>query len=52
MIYPQKIQSEIVAYFLTVVLVFAIMGRYGKQAIEWILMKLYEFFIQRNAIEV
>lgn len=52
MIYPQKAQSEIFAYILTVVLVFAIMGRYGKLAIEWILMKLYEFFIQGNAMEV
>jgi len=43
-----KIKPDITAYWLALVLVFVIFGRYGWQAIEWILMKLYEFFIQRN----
>ena len=43
-----KISPDIIAYWFAVVLVFAVIGMYGRQAMEWLLMKLYEFFIQRN----
>jgi hypothetical protein len=45
---PEKYQTELLMYWFTVILVFIILGRYGKQAIEWVLMKLYEFFIQKG----
>lgn len=44
----EKIQSEVTAYFLAALLVFILMGRYGRQAAEWLLMKLYEIFIGRS----
>jgi hypothetical protein len=46
MITPDKARTDIVAYWFAVMLLFIITGKYGRQAIEWILMKLYEFFIQ------
>ncbi len=49
MIAADKIKPGIPLYWLIVVLVFTTIGLYGKQSLEWILMKLYEFFIQRNA---
>lgn len=33
------------AYWATVLLVVAHAFRYGRQATEWLLMKLYDFFI-------
>ena len=48
MINAQKIQVETLAYFLAAILLLIILGRYGKQAIAWMLIKLYELFIQRN----
>jgi hypothetical protein len=52
MITESKIQSEILAYVLAVVFVFTLTGKYGKQAIEWLLMKLYEIFIQKNLLNL
>lgn len=43
-----KIKPDILPYWFALMLAFVILGRYGRQAMEWILMKLYEFFIQRN----
>jgi len=48
MINTQKIQAETLAYFFAAISLFIILGRYGRQAIEWMLIKLYELFIQRN----
>lgn len=50
MIIPEKNQPEFVACLLTATLVFAVLARYGKHVIEWILMKLYELFIQKNPV--
>lgn len=48
MVTDQKIQSEILAYFLTITLVFTLAARYGRQVMAWVLMKLYDFFIMNN----
>lgn len=45
MLNTQKIQSETLAYWVLVLLVVLLAGRYGRQAIEWLLLKLYDFFI-------
>lgn len=52
MITSEIVQSEILAYWFTVLFVFIILGRYGRQAMEWILMKLFELFIQRNPMKL
>ena len=48
MITTQKIQAETLAYFFAAIVLFLVLGRYGRQAIEWMLLKLYELFIQKN----
>ena len=52
MITEPKIQLEIVAYLFTLALVFILLGKYGRQAKERILMKLYEIFIQKNLMNL
>jgi hypothetical protein len=52
MAYPPKNGSELIACLVTALLVFTILSRYGKQVMEWILMKLYEFFIQKNPMDL
>jgi hypothetical protein len=51
MVDPQKIQSELLAWVFTMVFVFTFFGRYGREAIEWVLMKAYEFFIIGNPVK-
>ncbi len=48
MLNTQKIEAETLVYFFAVILLFIVLGRYGRQAIEWMLLKLYELFIQSN----
>lgn len=43
----EKIQTEYPAYTFTVLVLLFVITRYGKAAMEWMLMKLHEFFIQR-----
>jgi len=45
MIHEQKIQPEITVYFFAVMLIVILMAEYGRQAIAWALMQLYDFFI-------
>jgi hypothetical protein len=55
MITPDKVRTDIVAYWFAAMLLFILAGRYGRygrQAVEWVLMKLYEFFIQRNPMKL
>jgi hypothetical protein len=52
MITADKIRPDVTSYWFALFLVFAILGRFGRQAMEWVLMKLYEFFIQRNPIKL
>jgi hypothetical protein len=46
-----KINSNITAYWFVMLLLFIVLGFYGRQAIEWLLMKLYDFFIQKGSIK-
>jgi hypothetical protein len=41
-----KVQTEVMAYWYTVVLAFILLIGYFKQAIGWLLLKLYEWFVQ------
>jgi hypothetical protein len=52
MISPDKVRIDITAYWFAAILLFMLFGRYGRQAIEWVLMKFYEFFIQRNPMKL
>jgi hypothetical protein len=52
MITADKIGPDILHYGIAVVLLFIILGMYGRQTIEWILMKLYELFIKRNPMKL
>lgn len=42
-----KNQSETLSYWLIIFFIFLLLGIYGKQFIEWLLMMLYEFFINK-----
>jgi hypothetical protein len=52
MITPDKVRTDIAAYWFAAMLLFIVLGRYGKQTIECVLMKFYEFFIQRNPMKL
>ncbi len=52
MLTHRKSQSEILPYVFAVLVVFFLFGRPGRQAIEWLLMKLYELFIQGNPLKI
>jgi hypothetical protein len=52
MLTSQKHQGDFLAYWFTVLLIFILLGRFGMQAIEWLLMKLYEFFIQHVPLKI
>lgn len=40
------------AYYFAMVLLFVILAVYGRPALEWLLMKLYEIFIQGTPINI
>jgi Zn-dependent protease len=52
MLLTQKDQTEIYAYWFAAFILIVLLGSYGSQAIEWVLMKLYEFFIQRTPLKL
>ena len=52
MITAEKTQSRILTYWLAVLFVFVLLGGYGQEAIEWLLLKLYEFFVQRTPVQI
>ena len=43
------VKTDIVSWFYAFILLFILIAMAGKQAIAWVLMKLYEFFILRNS---
>jgi hypothetical protein len=45
MVNLQKIQPGLTAWLATAGMVVALLRRYGKKAVEWVLMKCYAFFI-------
>lgn len=50
MITGQQIQPEVLAYFVTGLLVVTIAVKCGRQVIVWMLMKLYDFFILNRGV--
>jgi len=48
MLNTERIQAETLAYLFAAISLIIVLGSYGRQAIEWLLIKLYELFIQRN----
>jgi len=50
MLTTEKRKSQILAYWFALMLVFIILGRYGTEAIEWIITRLYEFFILKKPV--
>ncbi|MBL0146239.1 MAG: hypothetical protein IPP48_11160 [Chitinophagaceae bacterium] len=48
MLVIEKIQPPLMVYWFAVVVIFILLGKYGRQAIEWVLMRLYDFFIQNT----
>jgi Zn-dependent protease len=48
----EKNQTEIYAYWFAAFILIAVLGSYGMQVIEWVLMKLYEFFIQKTPVKL
>jgi hypothetical protein len=46
MILSEKTQTGLLAYWYAIVLLFVLLVGYGKQALGWILLKLYEWFVQ------
>lgn len=48
----EKTQYDLLVYYaLAVAILFLILTGYGRQAIEWMVLKLYEFFIQRHPMK-
>jgi hypothetical protein len=52
MLLTEKDQTKIYAYWFAAFILIAVLGSYGMQAIEWVLMKLYEFFIQKTPLKL
>jgi hypothetical protein len=48
MISTNKPKTDLPAYWFTLLLIVLIFSLFGMNLIEWIFMKLYEFFIQLN----
>jgi hypothetical protein len=46
----QKIDKQM--YWVGAIILILIFGRFGLQGIEFVLMKLYEFFIQRTVVQI
>jgi hypothetical protein len=51
MLSTQKFQAVFKAYFLAILLVLIVASRYGKELLEWMFLKLYQFFIERGGNE-
>lgn len=45
-----KIKTDPGAYWITVLLVIILLGLFGREALAWVLMKLYEFVVQRTLV--
>lgn len=52
MITIDKLNTDVTAYWFAMVLLFIAPGIYGRTAIEWMLMKIYAFFIQKTSINL
>ncbi len=47
---PQQIDKQM--YWIGAIILLLIFGKYGIQAVELVLMKLYEFFIQNVSLKI
>jgi len=47
MITADKMNADMTTYSFMMVLLIIILGIFGRPAMEWLLLKLYEFFIQQ-----
>lgn len=52
MITIDKINTYLAAYWFALILLFIALGIYGRPAIEWLLMKMYTFFIQKTPLNL
>jgi hypothetical protein len=52
MLLTQKGQTEIYTYWFAAFILIAVLGSCGRQAIEWVLIKGYEFFIKRAPMKL
>lgn len=52
MILPGKNQILISAFGLTFLFAFALIRRFGKQFMKWMLLKMHKVFIQQNAMKL
>jgi hypothetical protein len=48
MITIRKKDFKLFALWISIVILLFIFVLFGKQLLQWVLMKLYEFFIQKN----
>jgi hypothetical protein len=47
---PQQIDKQL--YWVLVVILLLLFGKYGIQAVQFVLMRLYEFFIQHTLVKI
>lgn len=47
-----RIEADTAAYFFIAVLLVLGFAHYGRQFIEWLLMKMHEFFIQNTVVKL
>ena len=52
MLTTQKHQLNNMANWFAALIILILLGRFGIPVIEWILTKLYEFFIQRVPLKI
>jgi len=45
----ERAPSVIFVYWAALLVVFTLAGMYGRQVVEWLLVKLHEFFIEHNS---
>jgi hypothetical protein len=48
----EKTYPEMIPVIFAAVVLITLLAVYGRYAVEWILMKLYEFFIQNNPVNL
>lgn len=47
---PQQIDKQL--YWIIAIILLLLFGKYGIQAVHFVLMRLYEFFIQHTLIKI
>jgi hypothetical protein len=47
---PQKIDKQI--YWVAAIILMLMFGKYGLQAVQFVLIKMYEFFIQHSLVKI